>query len=67
MPASTPKGAEGVEGLPGWAQRQATGESGAGEDGSTVVERAWRLVRDGEERTTERHDEFDDPDQGGEG
>jgi hypothetical protein len=67
MPASTPKGAEGVEGLPGWAQRQATGESGDGADGATVVERAWQLVRDGEARKAELHDEFDDPDQGGEG
>jgi hypothetical protein len=67
MPASTAKDAEGFEGLPGWAQRQATGESGDGEDGSTVLERACRLVRDGEERKAERHDEFDDPDHGGEG
>jgi hypothetical protein len=31
------------------------------------VERAWRLVRDVEQREAERHDQFDDPDQGGEG
>jgi hypothetical protein len=63
----TANGADGLKGLPGWALRQATGELRAGEDASAVAERAWRLVRDGEERATERHDEFDDPDQGGEG
>jgi hypothetical protein len=68
MPVSiTANGAEGFEGLPGWALRQATGELGDGADASTVAERAWRLVRDVEERKIERHDEFDDPDQGGEG
>jgi hypothetical protein len=68
MPVSvTANGAEGFEGLPGWALRQATGESGDEDEASTVADRAWRVVRDGEERKTERHDEFDDPDQGGEG
>jgi hypothetical protein len=67
MPVSTLNGADGLKGLPGWALRQATGETDDGENESTVVERAWRLVHDAKERKTERHDEFDDPDQGGEG
>ena len=68
MPVSrTANGAGGFEGLPGWALRQATGELGDRVDAAAVEERAWRLVRDGKERKLERHDEFDDSDQGGEG
>ena len=69
MPVPTPHGAKGVDGVPpGWAVRQAAGELGDGETYSpAVVERAWRLVRDVEQREAERHDQFDDPDQGGEG
>jgi hypothetical protein len=65
--STTANGADGGKGLPGWALRQATGELGDRAAGSTIADRAWLLVRDGEERRTERHDEFDDPDQGGEG
>ena len=40
--------------------------STTGADPPAIAERAWELVRDAEERESERHDEYDDPDQGGE-
>jgi hypothetical protein len=33
---------------------------------SVIIERARELVREAEQREDERHDEYDDPDQGGE-
>jgi len=51
---------------PGWAVDQARAESDDVEDAAIVAERAWRLVRQAEEIEDERHDEHDDPDQGGE-
>ena len=56
-----------VEQPPGWAVDQATEELNGVEDPSAVTERAWGVVHDAEEREDERHDEYDDPDQGGEG
>jgi hypothetical protein len=35
-------------------------------DWSIISQRAWQLVRSAKERYDERHDEYDDPDQGGE-
>lgn len=52
---------------PDWAVRQATDELGEGDDRAAVTDRAWDLARDAEVREDERHDEYDDPDQGGEG
>jgi hypothetical protein len=49
---------------PGWAVDQATQEV---EEGESIAARAWELVRDKQQRDDERHDEYDDPDQGGEG
>lgn len=49
---------------PGWAVAQATQEVDQGE---SIVARAWELVREKQEIDDERHDEYDDPDQGGEG
>jgi hypothetical protein len=52
----------GEERPPDWALAQAMNDR---EDDDTVgsVERAWKLVRDFED---ERHDQDDDPDEGGE-
>jgi hypothetical protein len=36
------------------------------DDPHAIAERARKLMRDAEEREDERHDEYDDPDQGGE-
>ena len=52
---------------PGWAVEQATDELDDGQDPTAITQRAWALVRDAQEREEERHDEYDDPDQGGEG
>ena len=49
---------------PGWALAQATQEV---DEGESVEARAWELVRERQQRQDERHDEYDDPDQGGEG
>jgi hypothetical protein len=51
---------------PDWSVDQATDEQHDGADPPAIAERAWELVRDAEERESERHDEYDDPDQGGE-
>jgi len=36
------------------------------EDADVIARRAREIARDRREREDERHDEFDDPDQGGE-
>ena len=51
---------------PDWAVERATDELPALTDWSIVAQRAWQLVRSAKERYDERHDEYDDPDQGGE-
>jgi len=51
---------------PDWALDLANEELDEPRDTTDVTARAWRLVREAEERETERHDEYDDPDQGGE-
>jgi hypothetical protein len=51
---------------PPWALQQATDELARGDDPAELTERAWQLVRGAQEREDERHDEYDDPDQGGE-
>jgi len=52
---------------PGWALEQATDELDADTDPAEVATRAWEIARAEEERAGERHDEYDDPDSGGEG
>ena len=49
---------------PGWALDQAAEEV---DEGESIAARAWELVREKQQRDDERHDEYDDPDQGGEG
>jgi len=51
---------------PPWALDQASEELDEPRDARDVRALAWRLVRESEERAGERHDEYDDPDQGGE-
>jgi hypothetical protein len=51
---------------PDWAVERATDELPALADWSIISQRAWQLVRSAKERYDERHDEYDDPDQGGE-
>jgi hypothetical protein len=49
---------------PEWALDQAAQEV---DEGESIAARAWELVREKRQRYDERHDEYDDPDQGGEG
>jgi hypothetical protein len=49
---------------PEWAVDQATQEV---DEGDSIAGRAWELVGEKQERENERHDEYDDSDQGGEG
>lgn len=52
---------------PGWALDQAAKELYDVEDRSVIVERAWEIARAAQQLEDERHDEYDDPDEGGEG
>jgi hypothetical protein len=51
---------------PGWAVDQATADLYDVKDPHVIATRARELARQAEEREDERHDEYDDPDQGGE-
>ena len=55
-----------VEELPGWAIEQARAELYDVPDQAAIIGRAWEIMRDVAQRHSERHDEYDDPDQGGE-
>ena len=62
----TPDEIPNVERPPDWAVDQATDELYDVDDPAAAEDRAWQLVHDAEMREDERHDEYDDPDQGGE-
>ena len=51
---------------PGWAVDQARGDLPVGADPLEVTALAWDIAESAAERFNERHDEYDDPDQGGE-
>lgn len=53
--------------LPDWALERARGELFDVDDDSAVIVRAWQIVSETQELDDERHDEYDDPDSGGEG
>jgi hypothetical protein len=63
---SSPDERPNVQRPPDWAVDLATDELGGVDDSAAVEERAWQLVHNAEHREEERHDEYDDPDQGGE-
>jgi hypothetical protein len=52
---------------PDWAVDQAKDELYDVEDSGAIADRAWELTHNAQDREDERHDEYDDPDQGGEG
>jgi hypothetical protein len=52
---------------PSWALQQAIAEMYNSKDADVIAQRAREIARAGQEREDERHDEYDDPDQGGEG
>ena len=51
---------------PEWARQQASEELYDVEDPEAISERAEQIASEARERDDERHDEYDDPDQGGE-
>jgi len=51
---------------PPWALQRATEELYDSNDADVIAQRAQEIAREGREREDERHDEYDDPDQGGE-
>ena len=54
------------EGPPDWAVRQAADDLPEGSRESEVTALAWDLAHAAAERRNEEHDEYDDPDEGGE-
>ena len=52
---------------PPWAVQQAAEELYDVDDAEVISRRAGEIAREDRERSNERHDEYDDPDQGGEG
>jgi hypothetical protein len=52
---------------PTWAVAQARDEAEDGEVPATTIERARQLNLGADQLEEERHDEYDDPDEGGEG
>ena len=54
------------EQLPTWALDQATVELDDMDDQAIIAQRAREIVSDEAQRNDEGHDEYDDPDQGGE-
>jgi hypothetical protein len=51
---------------PTWALQRATEELHDIKDAEVIAQRAREIAREDREREDERHDEYDDPDQGGE-
>ena len=51
---------------PEWAIAQASSDLPDGSEASEVTALAWDLADEAAQRFHERHDEYDDPDQGGE-
>ena len=51
---------------PAWALDRARSDLFDAQDRAVIVARAWEIVRETEQLDDERHDEYDDPDEGGE-
>lgn len=64
---STAKDRVPAEGPPGWAIERASAELYDVEDSATILARARQIASEVDELEDERHDEYDDPDRGGEG
>ena len=64
MPRSSEHASD--EQLPDWAIDQASVELPDVEDQAAIAQRGGEIVRDDVARNDERHDDYDDPDQGGE-
>ena len=60
----TPRGRDQ---LPDWALERARSDLFDLDNDDAVFVRAWEIVREAQQLDDERHDEYDDPDSGGEG
>lgn len=65
MPSSAPGSSPAP--TPDWALQQAKEELYDVRETEVIAQRAREIARQAQEREDERHDEYDDPDQGGEG
>ncbi len=63
---SHPDEGSSTESLPTWAVMRATEELNDIKDAEVIAQRAREIAREAREREDERHDEYDDPDAGGE-
>lgn len=52
--------------IPSWALQRATEEMYNTTDAEAIAQRAREIAAESRQLEDERHDEFDDPDQGGE-
>ena len=52
--------------IPAWALQRATEELYDTKDADVIAQRAREIVGESRQLEDERHDEFDDPDEGGE-
>jgi hypothetical protein len=52
--------------IPAWALQQAAEELYDVQDPDAIAQRSRQIARQAQEREDERHDEYDDPDAGGE-
>jgi hypothetical protein len=64
-PTTPPPAGSGRQ-LPDWALEQAQTDLFDVADDAAVRVRAWEIVREAQQLDDERHDEYDDPDLGGE-
>ena len=62
----TPQESRPPEEPPGWAIGQASSDLPDGSEASEVTALAWDLADEAAQRFDQRHDEYDDPDEGGE-
>ncbi len=62
-----PAGDPSPDPVPAWAMHEAAEELYDVGDAEVITERAKEIARERRQREDERHDEYDDPDEGGEG
>ena len=63
---SHPDEGSSTSSTPIWALQRAAEELYDTKDADVIAQRAREIAREGREREDERHDEYDDQDQGGE-
>ena len=63
---SQPDEGSSTASIPAWALLRATEEADDTQDAQMITQRAREIALEDREREDERHDEYDDPDEGGE-